>query len=207
MKLWRDAAPLILPDLNDCPWEMAQSRLLLAAREFYSRSGAWRYSLEPFVTQANVFEYDAVDFNGAEVVRVLSAWHGSDPLEPLDADTRQMEEANPSTSGTPSKIGYENQAIYLYPTPGEGGVAVRVDVMLQPALDATGLQDWMWSEHIEAIVKGAKARLYATQGKPYTDLTMASLMGQEFKDEISRAYWLTSRASGRGRGRVRAHFM
>lgn len=204
MKLWRDAAAMILPDLNDCPWEMAQNRLLLTARDFYTRSLAWRHSLEPFLTQAGVDEYDAVDFSGAEVVRVFDAWYGSQPLDPMTADQGQENAADAATSGVPTKISYSDQALYLSPTPAEGGVLVRADVALRPTLAATGLSDSLWALHIEAIVDGAKARLFSAQGKPYTDPNAGTEARFRFEAVIAREYWRTVKASSRGRGRTRA---
>lgn len=205
MKAWDAAASLVLPDLNDCPWPMARSRLVLAAREFYTRSLAWRHEVEPFDTQPEVAEYDVVDLAGVEVVKLLEAWFGEHALEPLSADRIVEERAGLRHSGTPDMIALAGCTVTLMPTPGDNVMPVRLSVALRPPLDAAGLSDALWAQHIETIAQGAKALLFAAQGKPYSDPSAASKARFEFDAGISREYWRTTKARSRGRGRVRMH--
>jgi len=78
MKPWDDARDLILPDVPGCPWGMARSRLILAAREFFSRSGTWSATLDPIPSQAGVAEYpEIVPTANMEIVRVRHCYYGT----------------------------------------------------------------------------------------------------------------------------------
>lgn len=206
MTNWEQAAGLILPDLVDCPWELARDRLINASREFYTRSLAWRSDIDPFPLQANVDTYDAVDTLRSEVVRVLECWVDNQEIEPLTADQFTAERARGPAAGPPEYMSVIGNQFVLLPSPTTDGALCRVSVALRPSFKAVGLDDTLWAQHIEAIVDGAKARLYMSQGKPYTDATLGLESKQRFEDRISTEYWMRARSRARGRGRVRGHF-
>ncbi|MFN8760251.1 MAG: hypothetical protein ACK5XA_15760 [Tagaea sp.] len=204
---WNKAVDLLLPELTDCPWPMAESRLILAAREFFTKSGAWRHDLEPFYSYAGIGEYEAMDIPDAEIVRVVLAFFDGNEIEPVTADQWAAIEAKPPyTAGPPKFISYSDELLLVSPAPQDDGKEMRATVTLRPPLNAKGLEDQLWNDYIEAIVEGAKARLYLSQGKPYTETTLAAAASSKFKDAIRTAQWKVAKGQTRGRGRVRAHF-
>lgn len=204
--LWADAKSLILPDLKDCPWEMAKSRLILAAREFYARTGAWRQELET-TSIADVADYPEVSPNDAELVRAKSAFYGTEeitPLVPTDFFKEQTED--PSSATTPEFMTVNAGVLWLHRPPLESGVEIKAEVTLKPLLTATGLPEDLWNEHIEHIVEGAKYRLYKSQAKPYTDLNLAALARDAFTRAMGVSGSRARRGSTRAARRVRAHY-
>jgi hypothetical protein len=203
---WESAADLILPRVVDCPWPMARQELALAAREFYSKSLAWRYDMPAFPVQAGLSEYDAVDQLDAEVVRVLSGWIDRDELTPLTADELLAHRARGETGGPPKYVSYVDDSLTLLPAPSQGGAACRVSIALRPTLSTKGLPNQLWADHIVDIVEGARARLHLTQGKPYSDTTLGIEAKTRFDDAVLTEYWKRAKNSTRGRGRVKAYF-
>lgn len=206
--LWAEAQSLILPDLKDCPWEMAESRLILAAREFFSRSQAWRGKLDAITSIAGVADYpEIVEQQHVDIVRVLSAYYGDTPIEPLVAtDFFEEQREDPGTEARPSFMTVEGDVLYLHRAPLESGVVIHVEATYKPALSATGLPQDLWGQYIEHIAEGAKARLYASQAKPYSDLNLAAAARSVFNREISKAYMRASKGMTRGRRRVQGYF-
>ena len=204
---WNQAQPLILPDLRDCPWEMAQSRLVLAAREFFARSGAWRQELDTTSIQGERDYPELVDLMDAEIVRVKRAFYGTQEIRPmLPTDFFKEVAEDPGTETTPQWMTVVEDTLYLHRAPLESGVLIKAECTFKPALTARGLPADLWNQHIEHIAEGAKARLYASQAKPYTDLNLAAIARDAFNREIGKAMARASRGSTRAARRVRAHF-
>jgi len=207
MTKWIEAQDLILPDVPGCPWEMAKSRLIVAAREFCSLSAAW---VETFETASaiGVADYpEIVTGVESEIVRVLECYYGTDEVDPTtpgDMLLRQVEDAD--VTGPPDHMCVVEDVLTLHPPPGEEGVTIKGRVHLKPSMAATGLPDHVWAQHIEAIVEGAKARLYASPKKPYTDLGMASVSRSAFLAGAGNARERAAKGSTRVARRVRAHY-
>lgn len=205
MKPWEDAQDLLLPDLKDCPWPMAQSRLVLAAREFFSRSGTWSATLDPIPSQAGVTEYpEVVPSANMEVVRVRRCFFGTDELTPLTPD--EFFSAVMDPTGMPEYMTVDADVLLLSGAPSESGVSIIVEATFKPSLTNQGLPDDLWAQHIEAIVEGAKSRLYASQAKPYSDLTLAGASRAAFIRLAGIARERASKGSTKARRRVRGTF-
>lgn len=204
---WNKAADLLLPELTDCPWPMAENRLILAAREFFTKSGAWRHTLEPFYSYANINEYEAADIPDAEIVRLILGFYDGRELDPLTPDQWERVSADQGeVVGQPKYMSYSDELILVHPAPGSDGKEMRATVTLRPQLNAKGLEDQLWNDYIEVIVEGAKQRLYLSQGKPYTEPKLAAAAGARFKEGLKSAQWKIAKGQTRGRGRVKAHF-
>lgn len=204
---WEDADALILPDLKDCPWAMAKSRLILAAREFCSRAAVWRVQLEPFDSIADTEEYpDLIESSQVELVRVLSAYYGMDLLTPrVPTDFFALRVEN-GLSGVPQDMTIEGESVMLHPVPMESGVPIRVEATFKPSINATGFPSHLWDQYIEHIAEGAKARLYASQAKPYSDLQLAAVARENFNRGIGAAQVRSSKAKTAAVQRVRGRY-
>lgn len=206
MKPWDDARDLILPDVPGCPWEMARSRLILAAREFFSRSGTWSATLDPIPSQLGVAEYpEIVPTANMEIVRIRQCYYGTKELEPLTPDEffdRQMD----APSGLPEFMTVDADVLILSGAPTESGVDIVVEATFKPSLANEGLPNDLWDQHIEAIVEGAKARLYKSPKKPYTDLALSADARGAFLRLAGIARTRAAQGSTKARRRVRAHY-
>lgn len=203
---WDDAADLILPDVRDCPWPMARSRLILAAREFCSRTSIWRVALDPIHSVTGVADYpDLLESQQMEVVRVLRAYFGGAKLTPLGPGAFFERRIDP-VSGPPDYMTIEDGAIVLYPAPAESGAEILVEATFKPSLTSTTFPTTLWNQYGEGISEGAKARLYKSPGKPYTDLNMAAVATDAFNAAVGKARVRVDRGMTAPRQRVRARF-
>lgn len=206
MKKWTEAQDLILPDVRDCPWAMAQSRLILAAREFCSRSGAWRVKLDPIPAVAGVADYPEIaELRDTEIVRVLAAYIGIEKLQPVTPDeffVLQVEHPQ----DLPERMTVEGDTLMIHGVPRESGAEIKVEAIFKPSLAATGLPDDLWNQYIEGIVEGAKALLYSSPDKPYTSAGLAALARERFIQAAGVARARTDSGMVRSRRRVRSHF-
>ena len=205
MKPWEDAQDLLLPDLKDCPWPMAQSRLVLAAREFFSRSGTWSATLDPIPSQAGVTEYpEVVPSSNMEVVRVRRCFFGTDELTPLTPD--EFFSAVMDPTGMPEYMTVDADVLLLSGAPRESGVPIIVEATFKPSLSSTTFPTELWDQYGEGIAEGAKARLYKSPGKPYTDLNMAAVATDAFNVACGKARVRVDRGMTTARTRVRSRF-
>lgn len=204
---WDDAADWILPDVKDCPWPMAKSRLVLAAREFCSRASVWRVALEPSVSVAGVADYpDLIETQQMEVVRVLRAYYGGAKLVPLGPGQFFEQRADGHSTGPPDYMTVEGDAIVLYPAPPDSGVEILVEATFKPSLTSTTFPTELWNQYGEGIAEGAKARLYKSPGKPYTDLNMAAVATDAFNVACGKARVRVDRGMTTAHTRVRSRF-
>ena len=204
---WDDAADLILPDVKDCPWPMAKSRLILAAREFCSRASVWRVALDPILSVAEVADYpDLIESSQMEVVRVLRAYYGGVKLSPLGPGQFFEQLADPVRSGPPEYMTIDGSAIVLHPAPMDDDVQILVEATFKPSLTSTTFPTPLWNQYGEGIAEGAKARLYKSPGKPYTDLNMAAVATDAFNVACGKARVRVDRGMTTARSRVRSRF-
>lgn len=204
---WEDAQDLILPDVRDCPWPMAQSRLVLAARAFFSRSGTWTAKLDPIPSQRGVANYpEIVPTTNMEIVRVRECWYGRDQVHPLLPDEFFDRIIERTELAVPEYMTVDIDELLLSCAPSESDIPIKVEGFFKPSMHCPGLPDDLWDQHIEAIVEGAKARLFRSQSKPYSDLNLAMLSEQSFRKAIGSARERSSKGSAKARRRVRAHF-
>lgn len=204
---WEDAADLILPDVRDCPWPMAKSRLILAARDFCSRTSAWRIELDPFKSIAGVAEYpELIESRQMEVVRVLRAYFGEKKLVPVNPGAFFALRVERQRVGPPEFMTVRGDAILLHPAPSESGVEILVEATFKPSLTSTTFPTELWNQYGETIADGAKARLYKSPGKPYTDLNMAAVAAGDFNAACGKARARIDRGMSTPRQRVRGYY-
>jgi hypothetical protein len=204
---WDRAADLMLPKLNDCPWPVAKLALIEAAREFYRRSMAWRYDLDPIISAAGVRDYPLVFFKDAEIVKVNVVRFDGDVLDPLSQDQwgKRIAELNQGR-GAPTEFTAIDSVLWLHPIPATNGNEIRVNAAFRPALSAVGLYEPQWNAHIEHIIQGAVSKLAATQHKPYTDAKLEGTAGAHFELEIQRAYHAAEKNQTRARTPNRSRY-
>ncbi len=204
---WSEAVRFVLADVQAASTLAAEQKLLEAAREFYRFTLAWRAPVEPFLSAAGVSDYDVVDTRHTEVVKILSAFYGADELAAVDStDVVRFEAQEHEARGRPQIITFDGAYARILPAPERTGAEVRIEAVFRPSLRAAGLPAEQYERHIEAIADGAKARLLAAHGQPYSDAGMAGLYEAKFRAAALTAQYAASRGYGRARSRVPARF-
>jgi hypothetical protein len=174
----------ILPQTPGANRQVAKRELLLACREFFEQSAAWRvvvvetliaddpdYSFSPYDSDTNVTKILSVEFNGTPLRKLARRPAGEYP----DADSPT------------SYFITEPDTIHLWPNPQVGLVdGLTVEVALVPNEATTTLPAVAASLYYDAIRDGVLGRLFAHPAKPYSDATKATYHLNRFRAAIGK---------------------
>jgi hypothetical protein len=200
--LWDKAKALILPFVKDCPWEMAEQTLILAAREYYRETLTWGTWIDDVFTITDLSEYTIYAGRNVEVIRVLEGSVGTSNYE--GANEREFGALNGRSAG--NFMAWYDDAIHIYPTPRIDEVPIRVFLAVQPSLASTGIPKDQWTKNIDFLAIGALSKLYLTPDRPYTDMGIGAEKKAEFARQKARARSLVSKG-GFAKLRVKAHYI
>lgn len=181
----------VLPFTPGATAQIALYYIRLAAREFCTRTRAWNFITDPLDVVAGEALVDSESIvSCAEPVSILQVWY-------KDADLPPMGDAAYHTGmfteqATPQRwIGMLNAiGITLWPTPAtsEDG-AIKMRIALRPIRTASQIDADLYAQWHPVIAEGAKARMFLTPKKPYSDATMAKLARAEFMRGVADARW------------------
>lgn len=172
----------ILPQTPGLVRSVATRELILAAREFYEKSTAWRTVLQ--------FDMDADDADYT--------------LTPVDADCEVTKIMDVAFNGTPMRKFFrrpdgtyeeattpyayfitEPDTIHLWPKPTTAlADGLTAYIALVPLRTATLLPDVTEKLHYEAILDGLLGRLFSHPAKPYSDTARAQYHLSRFQNAI-----------------------
>lgn len=203
MKPWADAEYLIAPHVLGASFPLIETMLVESAREFFRRSLAWRDAPEPQNTVIGEREYEVVEIIGAEVERVLVVRVDESEIVPLPAS--EFDRLRTSATGSPSYYTFDGLMLLLEPIPSQVRT-LTVEVAYRPSLTSRGLPNELWAAYIDRIAEGAKARIKAMPGRPYSDPAGAVLAMARFDEGVSKAAYRAAKGATRGRLGIRARF-
>lgn len=180
---WITAQPLILAELKDCPWPMAEQHLKVAAREFFRDTKCWGVWTDDMFTIAEMGEY--IPYAGArhEVISVLECSVGTQAY--AGANERDYGDAVTKRSSRNLAAWY-NDALWLWPIPAADDLPIKAFIAVRPTMNSIGLPKEQY-KFIDDIVCGAVAKLMAIPNRPYSDPTQALIKKQEFQRAKNRA--------------------
>lgn len=197
---------LVLPDLPRCPEALAMAHIRLACEEFYSRTLCKRAVLASISTVADTSEYALTLPEGYVADKVLHVWLDDLEINPIGMDDRDGLDAEwRTTTGEPSYYympDTENIGLFLTP---DAVYTVAAEVALKPKSDATTIDGWVYEQYREALAAGAKARLMAMAGKPWTS-NLSAKHQADFDRAIGKATHDANRGHGRAQKRTRCVF-
>ncbi len=162
-------------------------QLILAAREFFEQSWAWRQEQGPISLITNQQTYMLSPFNSTtDVVGVVGAWVNGNPLDPLANQPPPSQNGQPF-SDTPG--GYwcpRPDIIAVYPIPNITSVPQNLTVLcaLRPKMSVTQVPKIAVTDFYEAIMNGALYRLLNQPAKPYSNPTLAAYFENKFRKDI-----------------------
>ena len=204
MKLWSYWLPDLLPHVAGCPTLIATHELRRTAQAFFHATKAWKLRLAtPFAVGAGQRDVTVTFTDQVELERIENVWLDGQRLVP--ATTIQLSEDYGDDwaghTGTPSRYYLDTPGVIsLYPLPSAAaavGLVVRAEV--SPSDASTGLPDDIAVAYRDAIQIGAKARLMAYKGKPWTDLALAGSYAEAFQAAVTKAKNAASTVNSRGR--------
>lgn len=192
MTAWADFYDHILPDVNGVTSAVVDFTLRQVCIEFCERSGIHSTQVTAMDIVADTAAYSLTSpVSGTEPYQVKAVWFDGRPLDmaPMDA----LASVNPywATEESAESWAYTQRQpdqIILYPIPTEAVTAgLRVEVLLRPTQDASGLTDWIAGRYMRQLAAGVKARLMAQPNRPWTNVEYAAVYNAEYRDALTRA--------------------
>lgn len=207
--------PEVTADLPGVPQPLAINAIRHACRELCRYSLYWRVTLDDIPVHkaipgyALAAGYTVESPAGTEVVDILAMTHQGLPIGPLSED--QLDEGGcdwRAQTGQRAR-GFVMQgpaSFILVPAPlkSDARGLRNIRVALQPTIDATECADVL-GEFIEGIGFGAKQRLAAIPGKPWSVPGEVAYYRGEFEAAKSRARNRAIRSYSRATRRMRVH--
>lgn len=191
----------VLPELPGVGEALATNAIRNAIIEFCQGSWCWRYFMDPMPVLARINTYELDPPTGAEVVHALVVKVNGKPLEATNEDDLTAQHPRWQTeTGTPKYyLTDEPGQIILAPVPDTkivGGLVVTV--ALQPTRTSTTFPTWIWSRYFDALAAGAKARLMAMPGKPWTNPQLFQIYRGQFEAGMAGAKFEAMKSLSRG---------
>lgn len=180
----------VLPDVPGCGNDVAINALRNACIELLQKSFIYRQEQDPITVTAGTAVYDLDSFTGYRIVGVTSAYFGDNPIVPVSADMLQKAKRHWETEKGFVE-GYmlnDSESVRLYRIPTENGV-LSMTLALAPTVKSVGIETFIYDLYSEGIAAGAKARLMAIPGKPYTNLDLSVMNRAMFSSAIRDAKW------------------
>lgn len=175
----------LMPLTPGCIPKVRKRALILACREFFERSAAWRVVVGPRRLTANKKRYYMSPYDAyADIVHVFSVELRGYPLRKL---TRRPAGVEPDASEPTSYFLESPEQVRLWPQ-----AKVTVDdaltfyVALTPKQSVTHLPRVAATHFYDAIFDGAAGRLLGQPAKPYTNPSLATYHMQRFNAAIGK---------------------
>lgn len=197
MALWSAFHGRVLPDVIGCPLPLLDQKLIETARDFCTRSKSWRHQ-QTFTVATGQKVFTLTPPTGTEAVALLSAKADDEDITvktksglPPDFAVVEAGEFEGAALLTPLTF---TVAPWL-----QAGAKLYVVAAIRPTHDATGVDDAVWAEHVEAIAWGAKYRLWSQPRQDWTEPNLASLARAEYEDRVHHAANIDWRENGERR--------
>lgn len=184
---WDEAADQILVDVPGCEWPMARLKLIESAREFFETSQAWVEVCAPLTTAAGVADYDVLDLREAAVCALGDVYVAGTPITPITPARYKELVQRDASRGFPRLATWMQDLLWLHNAPSATGDVINASLVLKPSKTAQGLASHLWESYIDALVEGAKYRLFNSPGKPYSNPGAASTAFEFFKKAMEDA--------------------
>lgn len=168
--------------VKNCPSLMAVQALSDAARDFFTRSRAWRKTVEVALQQGtHTYEPDAGA--GALWIGLNRADIGAKPLDPVAVDAA----IDHSIEDKPRYYGSEDgEKVVLYPTP-DGAYTLNLTLECIPAIGGTEIPDAMLAKYAKFLAHGAAADLLNQEGYPWYNPGKAAFHKAKFEEGVNDA--------------------
>lgn len=175
----------MLPRTPGCTPLVRKRELILACREFFEQSQAWRVTLGPRTLKATKKRYYMSPYDAyANVVRVFEVHLNGVPLR---VAPRRPSGVEPDADYPLLWYVEEPDAVRLWPASvNDVPDALTFYVALMPKQTVTHLPRIAATHFYDAILDGALGRLYMHPAKPYSNPAMAQYHLNRFRAAIGK---------------------
>lgn len=175
----------LLPLTPGCVPKVRKRALILACREFFEQSAAWRVTIGPRTLKANKRRYYMSPYDAyADIVHVFGVEIDGVPLRPA---TRRPAGVEPDAT---QPLRYYLEApdqVALWPRSATTiEDALTFYVALTPKQSVTHLPRIAATHFYDALFDGAAGRLLSQPAKPYTNPTAATYHLNRFRAAIGK---------------------
>lgn len=181
----------VLPYAQNCPEPVALNALRNAAIDFFKKSLAWQYDLDPFAAIAGQPDYELDIPTNTALVKVTELYYLNRVVVPRSfPELDKMYTTNwRILQGTPKAyVMSDPVTVTVALMPAETVPAAFTGrVAITPTILSTGIDSLMANKYIEGIAAGALYRLYSTPNQAYTDTNMAALKFKQFESAKGKA--------------------
>lgn len=202
--------PLIAADVAQCPGPVIIQQARFAAIEFCKRTKVWVADHAAINVLADTASYALIPPVANTIIVVpLNVFYDTKELKPKTREWLTERYGKwKDVAGEPSYFLCDNpRSLILVPKPTAALTAgLNLQVALKPTVTATDMDDDVYEDHFEDIVTGAKWRLFAMAGRPWSDKGLAEAHKTMFEDAIAKANLRAAKAFSRARLRSPAHF-
>lgn len=183
-----DLLPHILADAPGCPDVTAKLAILKSAREFCREAPVWTELQDPMPLSPQVTSYTLEAPAGADVVGIIQAWCNGSPMRPLAVDDLDLVLPGWQDASAPRPFWFNlsltQGEIRFFPRSTEP-CSITLRAQYAPQVTAQALPDSLVSEHLEAIVDGALARLLMVPGRSWSDPNLGAFRRGQFDNAIA----------------------
>jgi hypothetical protein len=173
---WEDFLREVLPDVAGCPVQIAENAIRNAAIEFCNETRVWRERIVdiPLVQGTVLYTLDTTGAKAAADVLAVHKVTLNDSTRPLSTIPKQHLDQQYLVEDEQRPWYYNNDEpskIRFYPAP-DTAYTGEVHAALKPTRTATEGPDFLFTDWLECIASGAKSKLMAMAGRPWSDPKM-----------------------------------
>lgn len=171
--------PKIVQYVRNAPEPTVKTHLRDILREFCAASRIWR-EVETFAVADPDYQAE-LEFDDADVLEVEDCWLGDHKLTPkglAELDIEQPGWRYTTDTGTAEFITQLSPDVMLV-VPKEAG-DLKLTMILQPALTATEVPDFLLNKYGTQIGRGTAARVMLLPGTEFSNADLAAPLLKEF---------------------------
>lgn len=185
MREWSVFFPDVLPDVLGCPEPTVERHLIRAARDFCTRTLAWRVDLDAITTQASTPDYDLPLPSQSEAFKLVDATLNGSDIGLDAANSTSAADRQRGNQGSTRLLTVDLKSVKVLPTPS-AGLPLIVTALLRPSLAAQGVVDFLADQHAQIIADGALATLLTANKAEWANAGLAALKKADFDREVGR---------------------
>lgn len=172
-------------EITEAPYDSIVLFVQRAVCDFCEISHYWQEEIGPLMPQLGADAYDIDAPRGSSIVSVLH-------VSTADNELYRSQDESVHYRFWQSSSG----SIEFYPIDELAGKSISIIGALKPEIDGNNFKfsETILRDYRDAIVAGAKAKLYLIPRKPWTDLNLAQVNSGLFQEKANEAL----RAKGRG---------
>jgi len=178
---WDNYMPEVAPDVAGCPKSVIRNAIRNSAIELCYEGRAWRTQITDVTMVIGTPVYTLGVPVDSEVIATTRLLVVGDvrPLSTLPPAHQNRFKIS-ADNGRPKFYNAETPAtVTLYPPPDTAYVA-EVFALLKPTKVSLGGPDFLYNDWLEVIASGAKARLMAMAGRPWSNPKMVNIHRKAF---------------------------